>query len=160
MMTEREQRLAEIAHIAFALEKQTGCPARLIIAQWAIESNWGAKPCCRSNYFGIKKASRHAESCVIATREVIGGKSVICNLEFADYNSLEDSCRDYAWLITSGEPYRAAWQRYRADRDLAALIAGVARVYATDPDYARIVSAIANQQDIAEALSHASGIPR
>ena len=42
-MNDRDQRLNEVAGIAAALEKQTGCPARLMIAQWALESEWGAK---------------------------------------------------------------------------------------------------------------------
>jgi flagellum-specific peptidoglycan hydrolase FlgJ len=43
---------------------------------------------------------------------VVSGKTVIENLEFADYDSLENSCRDYAWLITQGAPYRPAWQHF------------------------------------------------
>ena len=43
-MEDREQRLKEVAAIAVALEVQTGCPAQLLIAQWALESEWGAKP--------------------------------------------------------------------------------------------------------------------
>ena len=33
-----ETRLTEVARIAARLEQQTGCPAQLMIAQWAIES--------------------------------------------------------------------------------------------------------------------------
>ena len=56
-MENREQRLKEVAGIAAALEKQTACPAQLLIAQWAIESEWGAKPVGHANYFGVKKAA-------------------------------------------------------------------------------------------------------
>ena len=140
-MEDREQRLKEVARIAVALEEKTGCPAQLLIAQWALESEWGAKPAGHANYFGIKKADRHKLCCTVATREVVGGKSIVQELQFADYDSLEDSCRDYAWLITNGAPYHAAWQQYLNDRDLHTLIAAVARVYATDPDYARLTAA-------------------
>ena len=152
-MEDREQRLSDVARIAAALEVQTGCPAQLLIAQWAVESDWGAKPAGHANYFGIKKADRHTKCCTVTTREVVNGKSVVQNLEFADYDSLEDSCRDYAWLITNGEPYHAAWERYRSDHDLQGLIAAVAQVYATDPNYARLVAAIAGQTDIAQAIA-------
>ena len=91
----------------------------------------------------------------MTTREVVNGKSVVQNLQFADYDSLEDSCRDYAWLITNGAPYHAAWQQYLNDRDLHALIAAVARVYATDPNYARVAAAIASQDDVAQAIADA-----
>jgi flagellum-specific peptidoglycan hydrolase FlgJ len=105
---------------------------QLLIAQRALESKWGAKPAGNANYFGIKKADRHEKCCTVTTRGVVNGKSVVQDLEFADYDSLADSCRDYAWLIANGTPYRAAWERYQKDRDLHALIATVASKYATD----------------------------
>lgn len=151
-MEDREQRLKEVAHIAVALEAQTGCPAALLIAQWALESNWGAKPAGNANYFGIKRAARHTKFCTVTTREVVNGKSVVENLEFADYDSLEDSCRDYAWLITHGSPYHAAWTRYQIDHDLHALIAAVAGTYATDPNYAHLAAVIAGQGNVAQAI--------
>ena len=54
-MDSREERLQQIAKIAVALEAQTGCPAQMLIAQWAVESQWGAKPVGHANYFGVKK---------------------------------------------------------------------------------------------------------
>jgi flagellum-specific peptidoglycan hydrolase FlgJ len=90
---------------------------------------------------------------MVATREVINGKSVVENLEFADYDSLEDSCRDYAWLITNGAPYRAAWEQYQKAPDLPSLIAAVARVYATDPGYAHLATLIAGQANVEHAIA-------
>ena len=153
--TDRQGRLTQVARIAVALETQTGCPAQLMIAQWAVESEWGAKPAGHANYFGIKKNSRDPESCTVETREVVDGKVVEEDLEFADYDSLEDSCRDYAWLITQGEPYRAAWQRYLQDRDLHALIAAVAATYATDPKYPALLSLIASQANVTRVIAGA-----
>ena len=162
-MNDRDRRLNEVAVIATALEKQTGCPARLMIAQWALESEWGAKPVGHANYFGVKKAARHNKCCTVATHEFVNGKSIVENREFADYDSLADSCRDYAWLITNGAPYRAAWAQFQQGRDLGALIASVARVYATDPDYAHLATSIAGQTNvmaaIADSRQQASGNP-
>ena len=73
-MEEREQRLKEVAGIAAAQEKQTGCPARLMIAQWALESEWGAQPVGHANYFGVKKAARHTHCCKVTTHEVVNGR--------------------------------------------------------------------------------------
>ena len=154
-MENLETRLNEVARIAVRLEQETGCPAQLMITQWAIESAWGARPVGHANYFGIKKADRHTRCCLVPTREVINGKAVVENLEFADYDSLEDSCRDYAWLITCGAPYRAAWDQYRQDHDLRALLARVARVYATDPNYAGLLGTIAGQTNVVRALAQA-----
>jgi len=155
MDNDRNQRLAEVARIAVRLEAETGCPAQLLIAQWALESQWGAAPAGVANYFGIKKASRHEKCCTVLTHEVIAGKRVEQNLEFADYDSLEASCRDYAWLITHGAPYRAAWERYQRNRDLRALIAAVAGTYATDPNYKALATTIAGQANVATAINTA-----
>jgi uncharacterized FlgJ-related protein len=51
--TDRQARLAQVARIATALEAPR-CPTALLIAQWAIESQWGEKPVGDANYFGIK----------------------------------------------------------------------------------------------------------
>ena len=105
--------------------------------------------------FGIKKADRHEKCCTVTTREVVNGKSVVQDLEFADYDSLEDSCRDYAWLITQGAPYHQAWAQYQKDRDLHALIEAVAGKYATDPQYAFLAATIAGQSNVAQAIAAA-----
>jgi flagellum-specific peptidoglycan hydrolase FlgJ len=152
-----ETRLNEVARIAVRIEQKTGCPAQLMIAQWAIESQWGEKPVGHANYFGIKRASRHMKWCTITTREVVNGQSVIENLEFADYDSLEDSCRNCAWLITNGSPYHVAWEQYQKDRDLPSLISAVARVYATDPAYANLIETIARQRNVLGAIGQATG---
>ena len=107
-MENLETRLNEVARIAVRLEQQTACPAQLLIAQWAVESKWGEKPVGHAHYFDVKCAARHTQCSTVATREVVNGRSVIENLEFAEYDSLEDACRDYAWLITSGAPYHVA----------------------------------------------------
>jgi flagellum-specific peptidoglycan hydrolase FlgJ len=151
-----ETRLNEVARIAVRLEQQTACPAQLLIAQWAIESKWGEKPVGRANYFGVKRTARHTKWSTVATREVVNGRSVFENLEFADYDSLEDSCRDYAWLITNGAPYHAAWEQYQKDRNLPPLIAAVARVYATDPAYTHLVESIVAQSNVLSAVAEAS----
>ena len=61
----------------------------------------------------------------------------------------------HAWLITQGAPYRAAWERYRNDHNLDALIAGVAGTYATDPAYRDLVTEIARQANVAQAIARA-----
>jgi flagellar protein FlgJ len=154
----RSRRLAEVARIAVRLEAETGVPARMLVAQWAIESRWGAKPAGNANYFGIKRAPRHQKCCTVTTHEIVEGKNVVRALEFADYDSLEDSCRDYAWLITLGAPYREAWRRYRETGDLPGLIESVARIYATDPNYARLAIQIARQPDVVAAIEAAKAV--
>src|ERR1035441_561537 len=74
-MDDRQTRLNEVARIAVDLESQTGCPAQLLIAQWALESKWGAKPAGNANFFGVKKSDRHEKCSTVSTREVVNGKS-------------------------------------------------------------------------------------
>ncbi len=154
-MDERDKRLQEVARIAVRLEAEIGCPAQMMITQWALESKWGEKPVGLFNCFGMKRASRHTKFCTVATHEVVDGKSVMLNLEFADYDSLADSCADYAWLITHGAPYKAAWTKYLSDRNVMELIAGIAGVYATAPSYALLASGIATAPRIAKAIADA-----
>ena len=180
-MEDREQPLEEVAAIAAALEKQTDCPAQLLIAQWAIESQWGAKPVGDAGYFGIKRAARHTKFCIVTTHEVFtpaqlavwnhqhpdrlarvietlpdGRTRVELDDEFADYDSLGASCADYAWLITHGAPYQHAWHQYQQDKNLDALVGAVARTYATAPQYAELVCEISCEPKVKQALSNAS----
>lgn len=157
MDLELQKRLKEVAAIAVRIEAETKVPAAGIVAQWALESHWGAKPAGHANYFGIKKAARHALCCSVTTQEVVNGKRVTADLEFADYPSLEDSVRDYAWLISHGTPYAVAWLRYLANKDAMGLIAGIAHTYATDPNYAKLATQIAQQSNVQTAIQEARG---
>ena len=183
-MEDREQRLNEVAGIAAALEKQSACPAQLLIAQWAIESQWGEKPVGHAGYFGIKRAARHTKFCIVTTHEVFtpsqlaawnrqhadrlarvnstlpdGRVRVELDDQSADYDSLEASCQDYAWLITQGVPYRHAWRQYQQDRNLDELIGTVARTYATAPQYAEMAKAIAAQSNVVNAVTEGNATP-
>jgi flagellum-specific peptidoglycan hydrolase FlgJ len=180
MDLERQKRLNDVAAIAVALEAQTGCPPTLLVTQWAMESQWGAKPAGTNNFFGIKRAARHTLYCIVTTREwftqvqiddwnrkhpaeparptgqVNGSrKEVALDDEFADYASLADSCKDYAWMITNVQPYRAAWERYQGNHNLDALIAAVAGAYATSLSYTQLASAISRQTNVGMAIAQA-----
>jgi flagellum-specific peptidoglycan hydrolase FlgJ len=179
-MKSPEIRLNEVAQIAVRLEKETGCPAQLLIAQWAIESKWGEKPVGHANYFGTKRAACHTQWCAVTTHEVFtpaqletwnhqhttkparlvailpdSSLRVEIHDGFAGYDSLDASCQDYAWLITNGAPYHAAWEQYQKDRDLPVLIPAVARVYATDPGYAHLAAVVAGQANVKQAIAQA-----
>ena len=151
----RSQRLEEVARIAVRLEAETGLPAQLLVAQWALESKWGQHPAGQANFFGIKKAGRHPKCCTVTTHELLKGRPVVVDLEFADYDSLEDSCGDYAWLITQGAPYREAWTQYQLDKNVENLVAAIAHIYATDLQYGRLVTRIAKQSNVAQAIREA-----
>lgn len=154
-MRSRNERLDEVAAIAVVQERLTGVPARCMVAQWAVESKWGSKPVGNANYFGIKRAKRHKRYCAVTTHEYVDGVKIECVQEFADYDSLAESCADYAWLISRGAPYRTAWQKFDKSGNVTELINGIARVYATSPGYASLVLKIAYQDNVASAIESA-----
>ena len=126
-----------------------------MIAQWAMNRHGARNRSATLTTSVSRRPERHTRCCTVQTREVINGEPVIENLEFADYDCLADSCRDYVWLITQGAPYRAAWEQYQKDHKLAEFIAAVARVYATDLNYPHLAAAIAGQSNVAQATSAA-----
>ncbi len=171
--------LAEIAPHAVAIERRTGLPAVVLIAQWAIESGWGAKQSGRWNFFGITKASRHAKWAMVPTREVLtaeqinalpadeaatvtrrharpdGRFDVWLSRKFAAYDTLDEGLEDYARLLTTGAPYAKAWAAYRLDSNLDSLVEAIAKRYATDPRYAELVKRIARQTNVLQAVEKA-----
>ncbi len=177
----RAQRLEEISDIAVKLENETGYPANVLIAQWAVESRWGEHPSCHSNYFGIKfNPTRNADSCWVDTAEAFspaelqgwnrshpdrlgrvlrsfpdGSMTVAISDQFAEYASLEDSSRDYVALIENAPPYRTFWKKYLDNHDAMQLLSGVAREYATNPEYARTLTSVATGWTVRGAVTGA-----
>ena len=74
-------------------------------------------------------------------------------LEFAAFDSLTECFECHARLITDGKSYAASWARYQAAHDLQALIADVAKVYATDPVYAGKLRSILAMAQVQTALA-------
>lgn len=175
-----QKNLDEITQVATKIETETGFPAEVMIAQWAVESNWGEHPVCKANYFGIKRTSRNKLGCVAKTTEVLsshqimefnrlhpdspplkgepaasGSLRVEMTARFADYPTLEESCRDYVWMIQNTPPYAVAWVRYTQSKDAKRLLADLAGIYWTDPDYVKKAVAVLNQPEVQDALTAA-----
>lgn len=172
----REARLTEAAEAASRVETDTGVPAEAMVAQWALESDWGSMPACGHNFMGMKKAARHAMGCEARTleamtapqvakwnaghpqnRAVPRGALVEVRAAFADYPALEDSFRDYAWLVMNGAPYREAWERYRFGGLVEDLLKGLAAAYASSPQYAALAASVLARTDVQDALKAARG---
>ena len=94
-----------IARMLFALDDMDdlgGFFKSVIIAQAAIESNWGRSVLSSryNNYFGIKASkSWRGETVNMKTGEVFDGKQVTINSNFRVYNSLAESIRDRNRLL-------------------------------------------------------------
>jgi len=69
----QQQRLAAAAHSAVLCEQSAGLPAEITLAQWALESAWGASA-PDNNCFGIK-AYPGCQVQEFVTREVIAAST-------------------------------------------------------------------------------------
>jgi flagellum-specific peptidoglycan hydrolase FlgJ len=144
------QGLSAAAQAAVACEKETGLPAEITVAQWALESGWGsAAP--GNNCFGIK-AYPGCQVQSFQTQEVINGERKMLTLEFAAFESLQACFEKHARLLTQGAPYAQAWAQYQQNHDVAALIDGIAPHYATDPHYAAKLHDIAGEREVRTAI--------
>ncbi len=94
-----------IARMLFALDDMDdlgGFFKSVIIAQAAIESNWGRSVLSSryNNFFGIKAGkSWKGKTVNMKTGEVFDGKQVTINSNFRVYDSLADSIRDRNRLL-------------------------------------------------------------
>ena len=96
---------AFIARMLFAIaeiEDMGGFFSSVLIAQAALESNWGrsALSAKYNNYFGIKAGkSWKGKSVNLKTGEVFNGKNVTINSNFRVYDNLVASIRDRNRLL-------------------------------------------------------------
>ncbi len=121
-----------------------------LVAQAALETDWGrsvprdASGSSSYNLFGVKAAGDwKGPSVSAATREFQGGTARATTAQFRAYSSDHASFQDYVALLRSEPRYATALNTGgNAGAFAQALQQGG---YATDPDYARKVSALASQ---------------
>jgi peptidoglycan hydrolase FlgJ len=133
---------------AQAAAQQLGVDPSSLIAQAALESNWGrsvprdAGGTSSNNLFGIKAdATWDGGSTVATTHEVQNGTATATRAAFRSYNSSGESFQDYVTLLRSSPRYAAA---LNTGNNVQAFATALQRGgYATDPDYVRKVSSLA-----------------
>jgi flagellum-specific peptidoglycan hydrolase FlgJ len=115
---------------AVASEKTTKLPAELTVPQWALESGWG-EHAPGNNCFGIK-ATTGTASQTLSTQEVPhpNAQPVTEEQQFEVFPTLQACFDRHAALITSAQPYAAAWAQYLKDGDKAMLMQRIAPRYA------------------------------
>jgi len=167
MLTEQEQtNLTAAATAAVACETAFQFPAEITLAQWALESGWGCKmPPGSNNPFGIK-AVGDQPFVEAETTEFVEGKPETVMQKFRAFASLQEAFEDHALLITTGQPYKEAWDLFQmsisamvdlpVQQDLINhLIDGIAPIYATDPNYATKIKQIGWGEAVTAALQTA-----
>ncbi|MEB3223992.1 MAG: glucosaminidase domain-containing protein [Candidatus Sericytochromatia bacterium] len=123
--------LREMVPAALEIERKYGLPAKVILAQAALESNWGKAAIGTYNVFGIKGRGSRG-SLGVMTREHLKGRWVRVRENFAHYGSYQEAFEAYARTLHNGY-----YQRALAAKDNPVKFARALQgVYATDPGYA------------------------
>lgn len=105
--------------------------AKYLVAQSALESNWGRSQSGKFNFGGIK-----GKGTTRRTREVVNGQSVYINDSFRDFKDIDDYANYHVSLLNN--------KRYNAfTGDFIDRV--VKGGYATDPKYRQALSNVYNQ---------------
>jgi hypothetical protein len=122
----------DVADAAIASRKRWSVPASVTVAQWAIESTWGASiPPGSNNPFGIK-ASAEQPFVESPTREVINGQIVVVTAKFRVFESIPQAFDEHGRLLATAPAYSEAMKQKQTPEAFADALTGV---YATDPNY-------------------------
>jgi len=122
---------------AQAAAKEYKVFASVSLAQYALESGWGAKMSGKNNPFGIK-AKKGEPSTVVTTHEVIKGQRVKIDAAFRDFNTMEEAFMAHAKLLATAPIYKAAM----ACKDPLSFADALVGKYATDPNYGKTLKSI------------------
>jgi Mannosyl-glycoprotein endo-beta-N-acetylglucosaminidase len=123
---------SEVAAAAVASHSRWTVPASVTVAQWAVESAWGASmPPGSNNPFGIK-AVGDQPAVESPTREVINGENVVVTARFRAFDSLTQAFDEHGRLLATATPYKDAMKQKDNPEAFADALTGV---YATDPNY-------------------------
>ncbi|NDL62615.1 flagellar assembly peptidoglycan hydrolase FlgJ [Acerihabitans arboris] len=149
-MTSSGQSFTERLSIpAMIASRQSGIPHHLIMAQAALESDWGKReiPTAEGkpsfNLFGIKASDDwQGKTTTITTTEYQNGQPVKMQQRFRVYDSYLDALGDYIHLLTDNPRYREVVNAVQPE---AAAYALQRAGYATDPAYGAKLVQIINQ---------------
>jgi peptidoglycan hydrolase FlgJ len=147
---DRASFISQVWPLARQAAQQLGVHPVSLIAQAALETNWGrniprdASGASSNNLFGIKAgASWNGASVSAGTQEFQGGAARETSAAFRAYASPGESFQDYVTLLQRSPRFSGA---LGSGTSVASFAAGLQQGgYATDPDYAHKVTAVAGQ---------------
>lgn len=148
----------QLAPYAQKAAEKLGVSVRAVLAQAALETQWGKHMPSHSNgdtsnnLFGMKAGSSwDGQKVSVPTLEFEDGVAVHRRAQFRSYNNPGESFNDYAQLIADNPRYAKALNH---GEDVVGFAHGlVSGGYATDPSYAQKIVAIANSPAMKEALA-------
>lgn len=140
----------KLSPYAEEVEKSHGVRPSLLLAQAALESNWGRSELAQksNNYFGVKNGKGRK----YATKEFREEEWEEVQSHFKEYDSLHDSILAYADLLKDG----TSWDQQlyeeviKADTYEEAAYALKEAGYATDPSYAEKIIGLIEQYELDE----------
>jgi flagellum-specific peptidoglycan hydrolase FlgJ len=116
------------------------------MAQWAVESAWGAAmPPDSNNPFGIK-AVGDQPAVESQTREVMAGQSITISAKFRKFDSLGEAFDQHGKLLATSPAYAPAMKQKDDPDAFADALTGV---YATDPQYGTTLKYVIHTYDLA-----------
>ena len=122
----------DVATAATASQQRWRVPASVTLAQWVVESAWGASmPPDSNNPFGIKAVAGQA-AVDAGTHEVEGGQTISIVAKFRKFESLAEAFDLHGKLLATNKVYAAAMSQTGDPDAFADALTGV---YATDPKY-------------------------
>lgn len=146
----KEEFITQLTPHAQEVASTYGVRPSLLIAQAALESNWGNSTLSKesNNYFGIKNPAGKQ----YATREFRESGWSEEDASFKQYESPYESVLDYANLLKNGTSWNENLYRevIEASNYKDAAIAVGEAGYATDPEYAQKVIRIIEQYQLNE----------
>jgi len=136
-----------------------GVDPRMLVAQAALETGWGkhvprgSDGGSGNNLFGIKAgASWQGDSATHQTQEFVDGRMQTESASFRSYDSLAESFADYVSFLQSNPRYQSA---LKVASNGAAFAQALQRSgYATDPAYAKKLTAIAEGPRLNQAIAN------
>ena len=128
--------------------RQLGVSPVTLVAQAALETDWGrsmprtARGTSSNNLFGIKASGGWSGASARSdTQEYVHGAATVTQARFRAYGSCGQCFQDYTALLSSDPRYAAA---LGTGSDAGAFASALQQAgYATDPDYARKLTAVA-----------------
>jgi flagellar protein FlgJ len=146
----REEFVEAVMPAARAAASKLGVDPAAVVAHAALETGWGRHMPTGSdgtpsfNLFGIKAGAGWRGNGVNAgTQEYVAGGMQNVDARFRAYGSPSESIGDYANVLQSNPRYSAA---LGTGSDIGAFATALQRAgYATDPDYARKLTAVADE---------------
>jgi flagellar protein FlgJ len=142
--------------------KELGIPARVLVAQAALETGWGkhqirnADGSSSYNLFGIKaNAGWSGDRVTTQTTEFEGGRFEKQSASFRAYGSIAEAFDDYAHFLKSNPRYGDALRHQGSAHQF---VNGLQKAgYATDPGYASKILRIADGNRMQLAMADLAG---